>query len=146
MSDFRKLTDRVSASPQIAPDDVRAAAAKGFTAIVNNRPDGEEPGQPVGAEIEAAAREAGLAYHAIPISGGQFGEEQVRAMQEALSSSKGPVLAFCRSGTRSTLLWSMAQANAGRDLEEIAAQAAQAGYDISPIAGMLQALSARHRG
>ena len=146
MSDFRKLTDRVSASPQITPEDVREAAAKGFATIVNNRPDGEEAGQPEGVEIEAAAREAGLAYHAIPISGGQFGEEQVRAMQEALSSSKGPVLAFCRSGTRSTLLWSMAQADAGRDLEEIAAQAAQAGYDVSPIAGMLQALSARHRG
>ena len=146
MSDFRKLTDRVSASPQIKPEDVREAAAKGFATIVNNRPDGEESGQPDGAEIESAAREAGLAYHAIPISGGQFGEEQVRAMQEALSSSEGPVLAFCRSGTRSTLLWSMAQADAGRDLEEIAAQAAQAGYDVSPIAGMLQALSARHRG
>ena len=146
MSDFRKLTDRIFASPQITPEDVREAAAKGFATIVNNRPDGEEPGQPDGAEIEAAAREAGLAYHAIPISGGQFGEEQVRAMQEALSSSDGPVLAFCRSGTRSTLLWSMAQADAGRDLGEIAAQAAKAGYDISPIAGMLQALSARNRG
>ena len=146
MSDFRRLTDRVSASPQITPEDVREAAAKGFATIVNNRPDGEEPGQPEGVEIEAAAREAGLAYHAIPISGGQFGEEQVRAMQEALSSSKGPVLAFCRSGTRSTLLWSMAQADAGRELNEIASLAAQAGYDVSPIAGMLQQLSARNRG
>ena len=146
MTDFRRLTDRMSASPQITPDDVREAAAKGFAAIVNNRPDGEEPGQPDGAAIETAAREAGLAYHAIPISGGQFGEDQVTALQAALISSEGPVLAFCRSGTRSTLLWSMAQADAGRDLEEIAAQAAQAGYDVSPIADMLQALSARHRG
>ena len=146
MSDFRKLTNRVSASPQITPEDVWEAAAQGFTTIVNNRPDGEEPGQPDGAEIEAAAQDAGLAYHAIPISGGQFGEEQVRAMQETLSGSEGPVLAFCRSGTRSTLLWSMAQADGGHDLEEIAAQAAQAGYDVSPIAGMLQQLSARNRG
>ena len=145
MTDFRRLSDRVSASPQITVEDVRAAAAEGFTTIVNNRPDDEEPGQPDGAAIEAAAREEGLAYHAIPISGGQFGDEQIRAMREALGSSDGPVLAFCRSGTRSTLLWSMAQAEAGHDLNEIATQAAAAGYDVSPIAGMLQALSSRRR-
>ena len=146
MTDFRRLTDRVYASPQITPEDVREAAQIGFTDIVNNRPDGEEPGQPDSAEIEAAAHEAGLAYHAIPISGGQFGEDQVKAMQEALSESEGRVLAFCRTGTRSTLLWSLAQADAGRDLQKIVMQAAEAGYDVSPIAGTLRALSERHRG
>ena len=74
-----------------------------------------------------------------------FGEEQVRAMSAALAEARGPVLAYCRSGTRSTLLWSLAQALEGRDLEAIAADAAGAGYDVAPIRPLLQMLAARGR-
>ena len=147
MSDFRKLTDDISASPQISVADVEQAAEQGFALIVNNRPEGESPDQPTGAEIEAAAKAAGMAYVAIPIDPATgFGEEKIDAMAAALAETQGPALAFCRSGTRSTLLWSLSQAKAGRDLDEIAETAARAGYDISPIMPMMQALAARSSG
>lgn len=141
MSQFRSLSDRVLASPQITPAEVAEAAALGVKLIVNNRPDGEEDGQPTGAEIEAAAQAAGIAYRAIPVSGGGFAEPQVRAMAEALASTDGPVLAYCRSGTRSTLLWSLVQASAGRAPDDIAAAARAAGYDISPVRAAMELLS-----
>ncbi len=104
--------------------------------IVNNRPDGEEPGQPAGAEIEAAARAAGIAYRHIPVAAG-FSPEQVEAMNEALGASDGAVLAFCRSGTRSTYLWALARAGAGEAADSLIAKAAAAGYDLRPIAAHL---------
>lgn len=145
MTQFRRLSDSMLASPQIVPDDIAQAAAAGVTLIINNRPDGEEDGQPSGAEIEAAARAAGIAYRAIPVSGGGFAEPQVSAMIEALQSTQGPVLAYCRTGTRSTLLWSLAQARLGQDPETIAAAASAAGYDISPVRAMVDMLAAADR-
>jgi len=134
---FRKIDDSISVSPQISADDVARAAGLGFTMIVNNRPDGEEAGQPAGAEIEAAAVAAGLGYRAIPITHAGFSRPQVEAMQAALADAAGPVLAFCRSGTRSTFIWALARAAQGADGEELAGKAAGAGYDISPIRGLL---------
>lgn len=145
MTDFRRLSDTMFASPQISPADVAAAKAQGVTLIVNNRPDGESGDQPAGAEIEAAAREAGIAYVAIPVTAAGFSQPQVEAMREALSSSDGPVLGFCRSGTRSTLLWSLAQASMGTDPDEIAAAAAEAGYDVGPIRPAMDILATRSR-
>src|SRR5579871_732481 len=102
---FRTLTDQVLASPQITLDDVAAAKAAGVTLIVNNRPEGESEDQTAGADIEAAAAAAGIRYVAIPVTHAGFSEWQVKAMAEALEQADGPVLAYCRSGTRSTLLW-----------------------------------------
>lgn len=133
MSDFRKLSEQVWASPQITVDDVREAAARGFAMVINNRPDGEADDQTPGSAIEQEARAAGLDYVAIPVTQAGFSEPQVRAMEGALAAAQGPVLAYCRSGTRSTLLWSLAQAMAGTDPAEVAAAAASAGYDIAPI-------------
>lgn len=138
----RRLDDSFAVSPQIAPDDVAALKASGFALVINNRPDGEEAGQPSGAQIEAAARAEGLAYRAIPVVGG-FSPEQVDDMAEALASAGGPVFAFCRSGTRSTLLWSLARASQGTDPARIAAAAAGAGYDIAPVRDALDRLAAR---
>lgn len=143
MSDFRKLSPTMLASPQIGPAEVADAAGQGVTLIINNRPDGEAPNEPQGPEIEAAAHAAGLDYVAIPIGGAGFGEPQVEAMQQALDSADGTVLAYCRSGTRSTLLWSLAQARAGGDPEEIAAAARLAGYDVSPVRAAMDVLSAQ---
>ena len=117
-------------SGQIAPADVPEAAAAGVRTIINNRPDGEEPAQPSSAEIEAAARAAGLGYRHIPVAGG-FSHAEVAAMAEALQH--GPVLAFCRSGTRSTYLWALARARQGEDAATIVRAAAEAGYDLRPI-------------
>jgi uncharacterized protein (TIGR01244 family) len=134
---FRKLDDTISVAGQIAPEDIAEAARQGFTYIINNRPDGEAPGQPSGAEMEAAAKAAGLGYAAIPITHAGFSEAQVIAMGKALDEATGPVLAFCRSGTRSTLVWALARARAGDNAPELAAKAAAAGYDLSPIRALL---------
>jgi uncharacterized protein (TIGR01244 family) len=145
MSDFRTLSDRVLASPQIAIDDLAAARAQGVSTVINNRPDGEAPDQTPGAIIEAAARALGLDYVAIPISPGNFSDDQVHAMADALRRAEGKVLAYCRTGTRSTLLWALAQAAMGRPAEEVAAAADAAGYDISPVRSAIVALAARER-
>jgi len=136
---FRTLDDSISVFGQIEPEDVAAAKEQGFTTIVNNRPDDEQPGQPAGAAIEAAARDAGLGYVAIPIDHSGFSEWQVAAMADALQKADGPVLAFCRSGTRSTYLWALARHSLGDDGEALIAKAAGAGYDLSPIRPILTA-------
>lgn len=134
---FRTLDDRVSVAGQIGPAEVAEAARRGFAAIVNNRPDGEQPGQPEGAAIAAAAQAAGLAYHAIPVDHSGFDDGQVGAMRTVLAEAAGPVLAFCRSGTRSTYLWALARARMGDDPATLAAKAAAAGYDPAPLRALL---------
>jgi uncharacterized protein (TIGR01244 family) len=146
MSQFRRLDDSVLASPQITLAAIAEAKAAGVTLIVNNRPEGEAEDQTPGPEIEAAARAAGLDYVAIPVGGSGFGVPQVEAMAAALAGAEGKVLAYCRSGTRSTLLWSLAQAQAGHDPDDIAAAAAAAGYDVSPVRPAMDMLAAQARG
>ncbi len=145
MSDFRQLTDHFWASPQIGLDDIGAAKAQGIVLIVNNRPEGEAPDQVPGEAIEAAARSMGIDYRAIPVTHAGFSEEQVRAMTAAIDEADGPVLAYCRSGTRSTLLWALAQAELGEDPDAIAASAAGAGYDVAPVRALIDMLAARQR-
>jgi uncharacterized protein (TIGR01244 family) len=122
------------AARQICAADIPNLAQQGLRMIVNNRPDGEEPGQPSSAEIEAAARAAGLDYRYVPVAGG-FPTASVEAMADALE--QGPALAFCRSGTRSTWLWALARSSRGADAETLIARAAGAGYDLSPLAPYL---------
>src|ERR1700761_7407068 len=98
---MRTVDDSISVSPQIQPEDVAAIKAAGFVAIVNNRPDDEEGGQPSGDSIRAAAEAAGLSYTAIPITHSGFSLPQVEAMAAVLRDAGGPVFAYCRSGTRS---------------------------------------------
>lgn len=137
----RTIDDRISVAPQIMPEDIPMLAAAGFTYIVNNRPDEEESGQPSGSTIARAAAAAGLGYAAIPVTPGGFSAQQVEAMGAALTEATGPVLAFCRSGTRSCNLWALAAAQAGGDPEQIIGKAADAGYDISSIRPLLETLS-----
>lgn len=139
---FRQLSETVYASPQIGFAEVDAARELGIRLIVNNRPEGESDDQTPGRDIEAAARAAGLAYVAIPVTNAGFSEGQVSAMVRALDDAGGPVLAYCRSGTRSTLLWALAEASRGADPASLTQQAARAGYDLGPIRAMLDMLSA----
>lgn len=139
---FRKLSDHVFASPQIGLAEVAAAAEQGFALIVNNRPEGESDDQTPGDEIETAAKAAGLGYIAIPVTQAGFSEQQVKGMAEALAATDGPILAYCRSGTRSTLLWALAEASRGADPATLAAKAAEAGYDITPVRPMVDMLAA----
>ena len=134
--ELKRINDHISVSGQIYPEDVAELKAAGFTAIINNRPDGESPDQPSGAEIEAAARSAGIAYHAIPLGREGVSPDMVDKTRSVLEGSSGPVFAFCRSGTRSTTLWALSQAGQ-RDAAEIIAEAAGAGYDMSHLAGHL---------
>jgi len=143
MGGFRKLTENVLVSPQLALEDVAAAAASGVAVIVNNRPDGEDPDAPQGAEIGAAAAAAGINYVEIPVGHAGFSEPQVDAMIAALEQAEGPILAYCRSGTRSTFLWALAAAKQGGNPDEIARTAMLAGYDVSPIRAMIDMLAAR---
>lgn len=133
MSDFRKLSPAMYASPQIQPNQLDEAKSLGITLVINNRPDGEAPDEPQGAQIEAAARAVGMDYVAIPISHSGFSEPQVAAMEQVLEGASGPVLAYCRSGTRSTLLWALAQARSGQSPDDLAMAAQAAGYDLSPV-------------
>ncbi len=143
MSDFRRINEKVLASPQISVSDVAEAKAMGVTLIVNNRPDDEEPGQIAGDEIAAAAEAADISYVAIPVTHAGFGQGQVDAMAKALDDAgDGQILAFCRSGTRSTLLWALASAKQGKNPSVIASEAAGAGYDISPVRQIVEMLSA----
>jgi uncharacterized protein (TIGR01244 family) len=111
--------------------------------VINNRPDGESDDQVTGAAIEAEARRLGLDYVAIPVTHAGFSAPQVEAMAAALDRASGGILAYCRSGTRSTLLWALARARAGDDLEQLTATAAAAGYDLSPVRPLMDMLKAR---
>lgn len=125
----RRLTDALSVAAQIEPADLATLAAQGFRSVINNRPDGEGADQPASAELEAAARQVGLAYRHIPVVSGQLRDDQVQAFEQALLELPGPVLAFCRSGTRSSMLWAV-QAARRADVDEVLQQAAAAGYDL----------------
>lgn len=135
MSDFRRVTDDFTTAPQISVADVAEAARQGFRTIINNRPDGEQPDQPSSAEIEAAAKAAGLAYHHVPVVGGPT-PEQVEAVKQIIAEAETPVLAFCRSGTRSIVTWSIGQAMSGvLPRGELVSLGRQAGYDLSGVLG-----------
>ena len=135
MTDFRHVTDDLSVAPQIGVADVAEAKRMGFTTIINNRPDGEDPSQPPGAEIEAAAKAAGLTYVHIPVRGAP-GPAEVEAVRQVVDAAEGPVLAFCRSGTRSITTWSIGQAMSGaRTRGELVSLGREAGYDLSGVLG-----------
>ena len=133
---FVRLDARTLVAGQIQASDMARAKAEGISLIVNNRPEGEAPDQPPGAEIEAAARQAGLDYLFLPVAG--LSIELIDAMAEALAGTQGQVLAFCKTGTRSAFLWALAEARRGADGDVLLAQAAAAGYDLSPIAHLLR--------
>jgi len=140
---FRQLTDTILVSPQIDTDDLAEAVRLGVKHIINNRPEGESDDQTPGAVIEQAAKDAGLTYVAIPVGHGGFSEGQVQAMVETLAAAQGPILAYCRSGTRSTLLWALARASQGATAEELAPIANAAGYDITPVRPLVDMLSSK---
>lgn len=134
--DIRQVSPGFAVSSQIAPADMQALADKGYVAVVCNRPDGEEPGQPPLDELRAAANEAGLAFHHIPVAGGAFPDGAVAAFAAVRRGTGGPLLAYCRTGTRSITLETLANPMglaAGERLE----QAKAAGYDLAALAPRL---------
>jgi uncharacterized protein (TIGR01244 family) len=140
---FRQLSPRILTSPQITVAEVDEAASQGIGLIINNRPEDESDDQTPGAAIAAAAAAAGIAYVAIPVTHAGFSDGQVKAMAAALASTTAPVLAYCRSGTRSTLLWALAEASRGESPQALAAAASEAGYDVTPVRALMDMLSAK---
>lgn len=134
---IRQLDDRVMVSGQVAPHEIAGLAEQGITVLVNNRPDGEEQGQPLAGEIEEAAAAAGISYHYVPIMRG-IGPADVQVMQHAMQQAEGgKLLAFCRSGTRSALALGLAKRESGASSEEVQRCLTDAGFDPGPIAHLL---------
>ncbi|MDB5460406.1 MAG: hypothetical protein JWO72_2147 [Caulobacteraceae bacterium] len=135
MTDFRKVTDEFSVAPQIEPGDIAQAAKQGFVLVINNRPDDEQPGQPSSAQMEAEARKAGIEYAHVPVRGMPT-QDQIDQVQTLVERAPGPALAFCRSGTRSIVTWSLGQSQAGLRSPQALIQLGQdAGYDLSQVLG-----------
>ena len=134
---FRQLDDKTPVAGQIAPDQLPEIRAAGVTLVVNNRPDNEDVGQPTSDEIEAATLAAGLEYRHVPIARG-MGPTDIEAMREALAATgDGKLLAYCRSGMRSTLAWAVACREDGVPREELERRAGEAGFSLAAVSHLL---------
>jgi len=134
----RQLDDKTLVDGQIVPADVAELQAMGVTMIINNRPDGEDAGQPTSDEIEAAAKAAGVEYRHVPIARG-MGPSDVEAMRNAIhAAGEGKLFAYCRTGNRSTLAWAVAKSEDGVPREELERCAEGAGFTLGPIAHLLR--------
>ncbi len=137
-----QVDDRVSVSGQLDPSDMKEVAAAGFTTVVNNRPDGEAFfGQPKTADLKAAAEAAGLQFLDLPFSGPRATPDQVRALADLIASGDARVVAFCKSGMRSALLWGAASLANGRSIEEVLQGARLAGQELSGVAELMTGLA-----
>jgi len=136
------VDDRVSVSGQLDPGDMKELAASGFTAVVNNRPDGEAFfGQPKTADLRAAAEAAGLKFLDLPFSGPRATPDQVRAFADLLAAGDHRVVAFCKSGMRSALLWGAASLANGRSMEEVLRGARNGGQELGGVAELMTGLA-----
>ena len=135
--DIRPLDEALSASPQIAPEDLPDIAAQGFRSVISTRPDGEEPGQPSAEDLRQAAEAAGLAFAHVPVVGGAISDQDVADFREALANLPQPVFGFCRTGTRTTTLWALANV-ASISADDLIARAKSAGYDLGALRPRLE--------
>lgn len=137
---MKQISDKLFVRSQLTADDIRQARVQGFAAIINNRPDGEEPGQPTAAENRSVAGGEQLAYTHIPVITGQVSEGQVRAFQKALSEAGGPILAHCKTGTRSATLYAIGEVLDGRmERDEVIPLGQSVGLDLSGAVKWLDA-------
>ena len=139
----KPFTEHFAVAPQIGLEDIQAIAEAGIRGLINNRPDGEVPGQPTSATLAVAASRAGLAYRHLPVVPGAIDERQVAAFAQALADMPGPLLAFCRTGTRSATLWALAAAREWQTVEGILDRVAAAGYDVASLRPQLQEVAPR---
>jgi len=133
-----KITQQFLVSAQMASADASFAAAQGIKTIICNRPDNEATDQPSTQALEDAATDAGIDYLHIPVSSKLITDENVVEFADACNEAKGPILAFCRTGMRSIILWALAE-TASRDANSIIAKAKAAGYDLSKLRPRLEA-------
>src|SRR5882672_8905843 len=128
-----ELAPGLSATGKLDRADIEALAQAGVRTIVNNRPDDEDPGQLPAADAHALAEAHGIAYHHIPITAATLSRADVDAFAAAMRDAPGPVVAHCRSGTRSTLLWALMRMREGANALSLIAEAAQHGVDIASL-------------
>lgn len=140
--DPREITPRYTVSPQIAPADVDAIKAAGFTTLICNRPDEEVPPPYQAAAIEQAAKAAGLDFVVAPLTHQTMTPERIAEQRRIIAQSEGPVFAYCASGTRSTVVWALGQAGE-MPLDQIIKTAAQGGYDLQALAPRLSEIAAQ---
>jgi uncharacterized protein (TIGR01244 family) len=133
------LAPGLSVTGRLDRPDIEALAQAGVRTIINNRSDGEDPGQLQAAEARRLAEALGIAYHHIPITAATLSRGDVDAFAATLRDAPAPVVAHCRSGTRSTLLWALSQMREGAEPLRLVAEAARLGIDIAS----LPALAAR---
>lgn len=143
--DLRPLDEDFAVAPQITPEEVPAIAAAGYRVLICNRPDGEAPGQPEAAAIEDAARAAGLSFHILAIGQQGIPPGMADELNRIRDAAQAPVLAYCRSGTRSATLWAVAEAGR-RDADAILAATRRAGYEFGHLRPVLARLSGRGTG
>ncbi|HLV76545.1 MAG TPA: TIGR01244 family sulfur transferase [Marinobacter sp.] len=129
---IRKIDETISVAPQITADEVAEIARLGFRTLVANRPDGEEFGQPAMSELEAAAEEHGLQWVYLPVQSGHITDEDVARFAPMMQAAEKPILAFCRSGTRCTVLWALSAVRE-QEPQAVLSRAHNAGYDITGL-------------
>jgi uncharacterized protein (TIGR01244 family) len=142
--DIRTLTPTYAVSPQILPEQCQAIADAGFTTVICNRPDEEVPGDICASAIKTAAEAAGMEFVILPITHHTLNANNIAAHRAAIDAASGPVLAYCASGTRSSIIWSLGQAG---DIasDEIIAATTRAGYDLRGLHPQLEALAAQRK-
>lgn len=136
----RRINDDLHVLPQIQATDVEALAKMGFKTLINNRPDGEEPGQPSSAEVLNAGRAAGMTCLEQPVVSGAITFDDAARFRELLDSAEKPVVAYCRSGTRCAMLWALGSAGS-IPTETILASTASAGYNFDGLRMQIEALA-----
>ena len=141
MTEFKRLTDTMYVASQLSSDDIARAVQDGFTVLINNRPDGEGEGQPTANELRDTAEAHHVQYHHIPVGAGGFSMPQIEQMSQAIDRPGNKTLAFCRSGTRSTLLWALARAKKGESIDAITHSASAAGYDVKAMRPTMELLA-----
>lgn len=135
----RKITDRLFVATQLRSEDIAGLKAQGFQTIINNRPDDEIIGQPKSSDLAASAKQLGLSYFALPVDGGNISDTEIEAFDNIIETQNGPILAFCRTGTRCATLWALSEADNSTP-SAIIERAREAGYDLS---GLRQRIASR---
>jgi len=135
---IKTLTPDLSVMPQPGETDIAELARRGFKSIIGNRPDGEAPDQPKWNDLKAAALARGMEAVQIPVVASQIDEADIRAFREALDRLPKPIVAFCRTGTRSTILWALANVGSQSPDDRIRIAASQ-GYDLEPFRPRIEA-------
>ncbi|MCI5110310.1 MAG: TIGR01244 family sulfur transferase [Marivita sp.] len=142
--DIRPITDRYNVSPQIDPEDAAAIKAAGITTVICNRPDAEVPPSHQSDTMRIAMEAAGLRFEVLPITHQTMTPDRVAQQADLVASSDGPVLAYCASGTRCSILWALSQAGE-QSADKILHTVARAGYDLSGLRPTLEAIAEAQR-